>query len=119
MIYLMPAEVAALAEDLGAPDSFQHWAVDIASPGLLDMLKQRMGAVVEEAGAPFLFAPPEGPAFFESNGWKAEQVRSILKAAAKIERLPLMLRMFAMLPESSGPQGRRPWSAVCLLGKTN
>jgi methyltransferase (TIGR00027 family) len=115
VIYLMPAEVAALAEDLGAPDSFQHWAVDIASPGLLDMLKQRMGAVVEEAGAPFLFAPPEGPAFFESHGWKAEQVRSILKAAAKIERLPLMLRMFAMLPESSGPQGSRPWSAVCLL----
>ena len=117
VIYLMPAEVAALAEDLAAPSSFRHWAVDIGSPGLLDMLKKRMGAAVEEAGAPFLFAPQEGPAFFEPHGWKAEQVRSILKAASKLERLPLVLRMFAMLPESSGPQGSRPWSAVCLLNR--
>ena len=117
VIYLMPAEVAALAEDLAAPAPFLHWAVDLASPGLLDMLKQRMGAAVEEAGAPFLFAPPEGPAFFEPHGWNAAQVRSILKAASKLERLPLMLRMFAMLPESSGPQGSRPWSAVCLLNR--
>lgn len=115
VIYLMPAEVAALAEDLAVPPSFRQWAVDIGSPGLIDMLKQRMGAAVEEAGAPFLFAPQEGPAFFEPHGWKAEQVRSIMKAASKIERLPLVLRMFAMLPESSGPQGSRPWSAVCLL----
>lgn len=119
VIYLMPAEVAALAEDLAAPAPFRHWAVDIASPGLLDMLKKRMGAAVEEAGAPFLFAPQEGPAFFEPRGWKAEQVRSILKAASKLERLPLVLRMFAMLPESSGPQGSRPWSAVCLLHRAN
>jgi len=117
VIYLMPAEVAALAEDLATPAAFRHWAVDIASPGLLDMLKKRMGAAVEEAGAPFLFAPPEGPTFFEPHGWKAEQVRSILKAASKLERLPLVLRMFAMLPESPGPQGSRPWSAVCLLGR--
>jgi hypothetical protein len=113
----MPAEVAALGEDLATPAPFRHWAVDIASPGLLDMLKKRMGAAVEEAGAPFLFAPQEGPAFFEPHGWKPEQVRSILKAASKLERLPLVLRMFAMLPESPGPQGSRPWSAVCVLGR--
>lgn len=117
VIYLMSAEVAALAEDLAAQTAFRHWAVDIGSPGLLDMLKKRMGAAVEEAGAPFLFAPQEGPAFFEPHGWKAEQVRSIMKAASKLERLPLVLRMFAMLPESSGPQGSRPWSAVCLLNR--
>jgi len=119
VIYLMPAEVAALAEDLATPTPFLHWAVDIASPGLLDMLKTRMGAAVEEAGAPFLFAPPEGPAFFEPHGWKAERVRSILKAASKLERLPFVLRMFAMLPESPGQQGSRPWSAVCLLNRAN
>ena len=57
--------------------------------------------------------------FFESHGWKAVQVRSILKAASKLERLPLVLRMFAMLPESPGAQGSRPWSAVCLLNRAN
>ena len=29
------------------------------------MLKERMGDVLREAGAPFLFAPAEGPPFFD------------------------------------------------------
>ena len=115
IIYLMPAEVGALAQDLAAPPSFYRWIVDIVSPGLLAMVRDRMGKAVQEAGAPFLFGPPEGPPFFEPYGWKPVDVRSILKTAAKLERLPLMLRMFAMLPQSSGAQGSQPWSGVCLL----
>ena len=67
------------------------------------------------AGAPYVFAPAEGPQFFERCGWTPEQVHSILKTAHRLKRLPLMFRMFAMLPESSGAQGNRPWSGVCLL----
>ena len=115
IIYLMPAEVGALAQDLAVPPTFHHWVVDIVSPGLLAMVKDRMGKAVQEAGAPFLFGPPEGPPFFEAYGWKPVDVRSMLKTAAKLERLPFMLRMFAMLPESSGAQGSQPWSGVCLL----
>jgi methyltransferase (TIGR00027 family) len=115
VIYLMPAEVGALAQDLAVPPTFHHWVVDIMSPGLLAMVKDRMGKAVQEAGAPFLFGPPEGPPFFEPYGWKPVEVRSMLKTAAKLERLPFMLRMFAMLPESSGAQGSQPWSGVCLL----
>ena len=81
------------------------------------MMKQSAGDADEEAGAPFLFAPPEGPPFFASHGWKPVEVRSLLKAAAKLERLPFVLRMFAMLPESDGAQGSRPWSAVCLFAR--
>jgi methyltransferase (TIGR00027 family) len=115
VVYLMRDEVASLASDLSAQASFGHWVVDLCSPGLLVMLRDRMGAALADAGAPFLFAPAEGPPFFEAYGWKVEEVRSILKTAAKLERLPLMLRMFAMLPESKGSQGDRPWSGVCLL----
>ena len=115
IIYLMPAEVGALAQDLAAPPTFHHWVVDIVSPGLLAMVKDRMGKAMQQAGAPFLFGPPEGPPFFEPYGWKPVDVRSMLKTAAKLERLPFMLRMFAMLPESSGAQGSQPWSGVCLL----
>jgi methyltransferase (TIGR00027 family) len=118
VIYLMPQEVGALALDLATPASFQHWVVDISSPGLLEMLKQGMGDLVSQAGAPFLFAPSEGPPFFTPYGWAPLDVRSILKAAASLERLPFRLRIFSMLPESSGAQGSRPWSAVCLLGRT-
>ena len=119
LVYLMAGEVGELARDLAAPPSMQHWAVDICSPGLLAMVKERMADLVNEAGAPYLFAPAEGPPFFLAYGWTPVAVRSLMKTAAKLERLPLALRMFSMLPESSGAQGSRPWSAVCLLTRSS
>ena len=98
--------------------SLVQWIVDIVSPGLLRMLQEQMGDIVKQAGAPYLFAPPEGPMFFDACGWTPVAVSSMLKAARKLNRLPLFLRMIAMLPESNGPQGSRPWSAVCLLAKS-
>ena len=118
VIYLMPEAVATLASDLAGPPSFQHWSLDLTSPGLLEMMKQSVGSAMNEAGAPFLFAPPEGPPFFAAHGWQPIEVRSLLKAAAKMGRLPLAMRMFAMLPESDGAQGSRPWSAVCLFARS-
>src|ERR1700686_1815142 len=41
VIYLTADAVGELAEDLAAPTSFASWIVDIASPGLLRMLKKR------------------------------------------------------------------------------
>ena len=79
---------------------------------------QELGRTFQYAGAPYLFAPPEGPPFFESCGWKPIEVRSILKTAAKLGRLPMLLRMLALLPESAGAQGSRPWAAVCLLSRS-
>ena len=119
LIYLMPVEVGELAQDLATPPGVQRWAVDICSPGLLAMLKERMADVLREAGAPYLFAPPEGPPFFTAYGWTPIAVRSLMKTAATLERLPLALRMFSMVSESSGAQGSRPWSAVCLLSRTS
>jgi hypothetical protein len=110
--------VHALGRDLAVIPGIQQWIVDIVSPGLLRMLQEQMGDVVKQAGAPYLFAPAEGPVFFEACGWTPVAVRSMLKTARKLNRLPLFLRMIAMLPESNGPQGSRPWSAVCLLEKS-
>ena len=118
VIYLMPDEVASLARDLAGPPAFQHLALDLASPGLIEMMKKSMGDSVNTAGAPFLFAPPEGPPFFTPCGWQPIEVKSILKAAGKIGRLPFAMRMFSMLPESDGAQGGRPWSAVCLFARS-
>jgi methyltransferase (TIGR00027 family) len=117
LIYLMADEVAALARDLAIAPGFTRWIIDIVSPGLLKMMSEQAGAMVREAGAPFLFAPSAGPAFFEQYGWRVLGVRSLLKTAASIGRLPFVLRMFAMLPEGSHPGGSRPWSAACLLGR--
>ena len=117
VIYLMADAVAALARDLAGPPAFQHWVLDLASPGLVEMMKQSAGSLLSEAGAPFLFAPAEGPPFFAAHGWQPVEVRSLLKTAGKLGRLPLALRMMAMLPESDGAQGSRPWSAVCLFAR--
>ena len=114
VVYLMPDAVGTLARDLASAPAFEHWVVDIASPRALDLMKERLGDVMTEAGAPFLFAPAEGPTFFSAHGWQPVEVRSLLKTAAKLERLPLALRMFATLQEDDA-QGARPWSAVCLL----
>jgi methyltransferase (TIGR00027 family) len=114
LIYLMAAEVCALGEDLARPPSFATWIVDIASPALLKMMQERIGAVMSAAGAPYVFAPPEGPAFFERCGWNPAEVKSMLKTAHHLKRLPFMLRMFAMT-ESAEAQGDRPWSGVVAL----
>jgi methyltransferase (TIGR00027 family) len=118
VLYLMPPEVGALARDLAAPASFHHWVVDLVSPGLLEMMKQRTGDALKQAGAPFLFAPAEGPPFFAAYGWQPAEVKSMLKTGAKLGRLPLAMRMFAALPEPPGPAGSRPWSGVCLLARS-
>jgi methyltransferase (TIGR00027 family) len=118
VIYLMADAVGALARDLAGPPTFQHWVVDLVSPGLIDMMKQSMGDAMSEAGAPVLFAPAEGPPFFAAHGWQPVETRPLIKAAAKLERLPLALRMFAMMPDSDGAQGSRPWSAVCLFARS-
>ena len=116
LIYLEPADVAGLARDLAAAGpAFARWATDLASPGLVRMMSRSAGAHLERANAPLKFGPAEGPGFFEPHGWRAIAVRSYLKEAARVRRVPWFFRLLAMLPESSGRQGDRPWAACCLL----
>jgi methyltransferase (TIGR00027 family) len=116
LVYLSPAEVLELGRDLAAQDSFQDWAIDIVSPGLLQMLQKNLKQL-SEAGSPLKFGPAEGPEFFVPAGWKPVEVYSMLKTAAKLKRLPFFLRLMALLPESNGRQGKRPWGAVCRLSR--
>jgi methyltransferase (TIGR00027 family) len=116
LIYLTAEDVAGLSKDLAAPPSFQSWILDIASPGLLRLLAKRMAKQLNEA-APFKFAPPEGPNFFIPYGWKPVDVQSLLKNAARLKRLSLLFRLFALLPETEKSRRDRPWSGMCLLKK--
>lgn len=118
LIYLEREEVLALGRDLAAMPAFRRWALDIASPGLLKMVQKSWGKRLAQGGSPPKFAPPEGPAFFEAAGWKVTEVHSVFQAAAKARRLPFLLSLMAFLPESSGKQGGRPWSGVCVLERS-
>lgn len=117
LLYLAPDEVASLARDLAAVSPFQTWILDIASPGLVKMMKANGGDMVAAAGAPFKFAPADGPAFFVPYGWTPAQVSSLLKTAGRLKRLPMFLKLISLLPEPPKPSPNRPWSAVLQLGR--
>ena len=80
-------------------------------------MQQQWNKQLGQAGAPLQFGPEEGPGFFTYHGWRPIEVHSVLKTAARLKRLSLWMRVLALLPESSGAQGSRPWAGVCLLGK--
>jgi methyltransferase (TIGR00027 family) len=117
LIYPTAEQVGGLAEDLARPASFQRWICEVLSPGLLQIMQRQWERQLTEARAPFQFAPTEGPGFFQPFGWQPLEVHSMLKTAARLRRLSLWMRFLALLPESNGVQGKRPWSGICLLGK--
>jgi methyltransferase (TIGR00027 family) len=117
LVYLDPAAVSALARDLAAQPSVAWWIADVASPGLLRMMQQQTGASLG-ASAQFRFGPEEGVAFPAAMGWRPREVRSLLKEAARLQRLPPLLRLFAWLPDARPDRpGRQPWSAVVRYGR--
>lgn len=117
LVYLSAEEVAALARDLAAGSHFQRWIMDLGSPGLLRMMQRTTGKQLSKVGAPFKFAPAEGPAFFTPHGWEPLEVRGLLKTATQFKRPPFILRLLGRLPERKGPAGNRPWSGVGLFQK--
>jgi O-methyltransferase involved in polyketide biosynthesis len=117
IIYLTADDACELGKDLAAQPTFQRWAIDLTSPRLLKMLQRQIGSPLRDAGAPLKFAPEEGPAFFAKCGWKPMEVRSFLHAAAKLNRLPLLFRLFALFPDSKGTKPSQIWGGGVLLGR--
>jgi methyltransferase (TIGR00027 family) len=117
VVYLTADQVGALARALAAEPAFERWITDLMSPGLLDMLKKNWNPQLSQGDAPLKFAPEEGPEFFTAHGWKPVDVRSTLKTAARLKRAPFFLRIIALLPDSKGRQGSRPWSATVVLAR--
>jgi methyltransferase (TIGR00027 family) len=116
LVYLTADEVGSLARDLATAPGFKRWVLDLASPGLLRMLQEKM-AKLSQSGTPLKFGPEEGPDFFTPHGWTPIDVRPLLKTAARLKRVPWWMRLLAMLPQSNGRQGSRPWAAVCLYAR--
>jgi methyltransferase (TIGR00027 family) len=112
LVYLEPHEVRALASDLGSRSAIAWWILDIASPPILRMMQKGTGPRLG-ASAQMKFGPPEGVRFFESSGWRPLEVRSLFHEAARLKRLPPLLRLLAWLPPPDPVNpGNKPWSAV-------
>ncbi len=115
--YFEDEQCAEFAKDLAEAKSFRRWVTDLISPGLMKMMQKKMGSHLEEAGSPLKFAPENGCKFFEPYGWKAIDVRSSLQCGARIKRLPLMMKMWTLFPDTKGKNPKQPWSGAVLLAK--
>jgi methyltransferase (TIGR00027 family) len=116
LVYLSEEVVRTLALDLADRSGIRWWVFDLASPNLLQMMQKTMGRQL--VNAPMKFAPAEGVAFFESLGWGTQDVRSFMREAVRLHRLPWFLRPFSFLPEPDPRRlGNARWSAAIRLAK--
>ena len=106
LIYLAPAEVAALAQALSRPPSFQWWLVDLASPRLLLYLQQRWGKTLAHGSAPFRFAPAEGAEFFRPYGWHEAVFRSSAEEAHRLGRQGRFMWLWRLIARLSSARRR-------------
>lgn len=114
LMYLDAGDVSALSRALMRPE-IGWWMLDVAGPGLKKMMNKKMSGML--ANAPFKFAPDNGVAYFEDLGWRCVEVQSLLMAARRFHRLPILMRAAAHLPQPDPrqPGSRWPWVAVALL----
>ena len=119
LIYLSYDEVNSLASDIHALKTCHSWIIDIVSPGLMKMMKEKMDEKLDDANASFKFAPVEGSRYFLPFGWHTKEELSIFKTARKLGRLSFFMGLLALLPEREKDRVKRPWSGVIHLSKAN
>jgi methyltransferase (TIGR00027 family) len=112
LIYLLPEQVAALADDLHAQPSFQWWVFDIASPRLLKMMRRSTRRQMAGANAQFHFAPAENTAFFAPHGWRELEYRGSFREAVRLKRLPLLYNLFRPLGLLQSRKRRREFERL-------
>lgn len=109
LVYLREEDVRFLGRALAARGLIRFWITDLAPPAARRMMQAVAHLVAEDAR--WHFAPAEGVNFFEPLGWHASEVRSIMRNARRLKRLPWMFRWLAPLERDP----RRPWGAVLRL----
>ena len=120
LVYLAPASVTALAGDLHAQEAFAWWMIDLASPRLLRWMQRSWGKRAAEGNAPFLFAPAEGPKFFEPAGWRELEFRSSWLESRRLNRQMRGAWLWNILSVFSTTRQREQASrmaGVALLGR--
>ena len=113
LMYLDDRDVVGLANAVKRPE-VAWWMVNFTGPELKKTMNNRIAGMRQNA--PFKFAPENGVAFFEELGWRTLEVQSLLAAAHRFRRLPLLMRPIAWLrqPDPRRP-GRKPFAVVALL----
>jgi methyltransferase (TIGR00027 family) len=88
LVYLDPAEVTALAQDLHRNAALQTWLFDIASPDGLVQAQRLWNQQLASVNAPLLFGPAEGTDYFLPCGWREAEWISYLAEGTRLRRVP-------------------------------
>ena len=112
LVYLDPAVVAELAEDLRDVPAFRRWIIDLATPMIRKRVNRWWGKRLERAGTKYQFAPEEGTRFFEPHGWREAEFRELFAEAIRLDR-PMsgywMYRVMARLAPRRTARMREQW----------
>ena len=120
LVYLQPESVAALARAMASRPTLRSWILDIASPRLLEMLKQRWEPMRAAGASPMIFGPAEGTNFFEPFGWREAEFRSLWDESIRLDRMMPRGWIYKLLTrfvsEKRREEGRR-MSGIVLLDR--
>jgi len=122
LIYLQPAQVGALADDLYAQPAFHWWLIDIASPWLQKYMRRAWGKALDAANSRMHFFPAEGTAFFRPHGWREAEYRSSLEEAHRLRRemkLAWLWRFVGRIASAERREAQRKISGAALLERTD
>jgi methyltransferase (TIGR00027 family) len=112
LVYLEPDQVREIARDLAGRSAIGWWMIDLASPGVMRMVRKRIAARLGDE-AQLKFAPADGVAFFRPLGWRPREIRSYFREALRLRRGPRLFRLFAFFPDPDPERpGQRPWGAI-------
>ena len=118
LAYLTPEQVEELARDLHQHPAVAWWLTDIASPKVLQRTHKHVGKHLQIADAPFRFAPPEGPEWFQPRGWKQAEFREMMEEAIRLQRTPPMMwiwTIFKLLFPRKFEREKKAWRSGMLL----
>ena len=118
LIYLTREQVAALARDLAEQRPFRFWLIDLSSPRLLKFMDKTWSKPFAQGGAPFQFAPAEGTRFFEPQGWREVEWRSMWEESLRLKRtmrLAWLWNIVARFSSAARREEGRRMSGVALL----
>jgi len=112
LVYLEPTQVADFAADLCSHPSIAWWMIDLTSPRVVEIFRERVGARLGEA-AVMKFAPPQGVKFFRDYGWVPRDIAPYLAAAARWRRGPWWIQLSGRLPGANPERlAKRRWAAI-------
>ncbi len=115
VVYLEEAQVAGLGRDLAARPGARWWMLDMMSPAIVKMIREQMGGR-HPARTLIKWGPANGVAFFEALGWRARDVKPIIRWATRYRRAPWYFYPLMIFPDADPRRlGNMKWSAVVRL----